>query len=163
MEVLPYTIDGVEEANRGGAEHTEGAVLGRGRGVGTSNHGREVRACKESDREKATSEADRAPVLEETWGLHMKPFRAVRDGCTAIVLFALPAPLRGCGGSSGVCENSGASPYELCSENIDEAHCNLLSPAKWLPGQTCADLGYTVPCPSENAGCFCHPGDPYCP
>jgi hypothetical protein len=73
--------------------------------------------------------------------------------------------LSGCGSSSnggGACENSGASAYELCNENIDESHCNMLSPAKWEPGQTCNELGYTMPCSSGHQ-CYCKPGDPYCP
>ena len=92
----------------------------------------------------------------------MEPRRPLHSGWmvgAAVLLAALPE----CGGSGGVCEESGASDYELCSEKIDESHCNMLSPATWFPGTTCADLGYTVPCPSESAGCFCKVGDPYCP
>jgi hypothetical protein len=79
-----------------------------------------------------------------------------------VLLIMLSNGCSGSDGSGGACENSGASAYELCNENIDESHCNMLSPAKYVPGKTCSDLGYTMPCSSGHK-CYCMPGDPYCP
>jgi hypothetical protein len=67
----------------------------------------------------------------------------------------------GCGGSSGACLTGNGICEQSPPRSFDANTC--VAPWTWYPGETCADVGYPTPCPTEKAGCYCQVSNPYCP